>query len=58
MNKAKTKILHFIAENPNATNKNVADCLGLSLRLIIYHLKWLQNNGYIKKNEKWEVLKK
>lgn len=56
MNKAKSNILEYITKNPNANNRDIAKNLGLSVRIVIYHLKWLQDEQFIKKNDKWIIL--
>jgi len=50
MNKAKSNILKYITKNPNANNREIAKNLGLSVRIVIYHLNWLQAEKFKLKN--------
>lgn len=45
------RILSFIAKTPGASQKQIAEALGLSKGTVSYHVKRLQRGGYLKTDE-------
>lgn len=54
----KTKILSYIASNPNTLQKEISEKLHLTQPAVSQHLKYLEKNDFVRKRRRgWEVNK-
>lgn len=59
MHQTQILILRHLGNKPNATYRDIADSLNVSLTgTIVHHIKQLVGHGFLKRNNRWAVTSK